>query len=205
MPTCPVCGSDLPDDSAVCPNCGAELGSGDGDADDPAAGDPEMGGLEATLMAENLDQEAERERFERRYGIDIGDRTVEEYLSHLDRQDYSTTPWFWGVVLFETAGVAAFVATVGLNTSLGIAPAVLFTASSVLLALAILGDTRAVGQFERWAKIRWTYVLSAAIPLLGCIMGAFYLTLRRLMHEETVEHRRRLVDEGVDIASVADD
>lgn len=200
MPACPACGADYPNDAAVCPECGADLASRN--ADEAAAGgvDPS-----SPLTAENLDAEAERERFERRYGIDIGDRTVDEYLDYLDRQDYSRTPWFWSVVLVEIVGVSLFFATLFWELPIGVGPVILFPATSLLLAVTILVDTRVVGQFGRWSKIRWTYVLSAAVPLIGHITGAFYLILRRLMHEETVEHRRRLLNAGVDIGAIADD
>lgn len=199
MTACPVCGADQPNDATVCPECGADVES--------QPDDERVGGVDPSspLTAENLDADAERERFERRYGIDIGDRTVEEYLDYLDRQDYSRTPWFWSVVLVEIVGISLFFATLFWEVPVAVGPELLFPATSLLMAVTILLDTRSVGQFGQWAKIRWTYVLSAAVPLVGHITGAFYLILRRLMYEETVEHRRRLLNAGVDIGSVADD
>lgn len=154
----------------------------------------------------DYDPEAERERFERRFGIDIGDRTVDEFLSHLDQQDYSSTPWFWSVVAIETVGITLFCLVVFTDLGLGVDSRLLFVGASLLLAAAIFADTRVVGLFERWAKIRWTYILLAAIPLVAHLAGLFYLVLRRLKHEQTIEHRQRLMSAGVDIdGSFSDD
>ena len=207
MQRCPECGSENPDSESACSECGAGLrptegaaaAPSEGVAEDPAADDA------FDLTAGDLDPDAERERFERRYGIDIGERTVSEYLEYLDRQDYSATPWFWSIVVVELAGIALFSLTVFADVSLFVEEAVLFTAASVLLAIGILADTHVVGQFGRWTKIRWTYVLFAAIPLVGHLTGALYLALRRLLHEQTVEHRKRLLNAGVDIGAVSDD
>ena len=63
-----------------------------------------------------------------------------------------------------------------------------------MLAIGIVTDTRAVGQFRPRAKIRWVYVLTSAIPLVGHISAFFYLVLRWFMHQEATEHRRRLLE-----------
>lgn len=172
----------------------------DGPAIDPAVDGTETDGhLVPPVTGADYDPEAEREAFERRYGIDLGDRTVGEFIDHLDRQDYSLTPWVWLLAAAEVAGVALFALAVAGVVALGIDRAVVFVAISVLMAAAIFLDTRAVGQFRRWAKIRWVYVLLAAIPFVGHVAGVFYLVLRRLMHERTVEFRRRLLDSGFDL------
>jgi phosphate/sulfate permease len=74
-----------------------------------------------------------------------------------------------------------------------------FVAVSTAIGVSVLADTRAVGQFGRWSRIRWTYVLLSSVPLVGHIAGAFYVLLRRLMRERTQKHRRRLVSAGFDV------
>lgn len=194
MPECPECDAEVPGDAVVCHGCGANLNH---------VGSHEAG---AAVTTADYDPEEAREQFERRYGIDIGDRTVEEFLTHLDQQDYSLTAWFWFVVAVEVTGVVLFATTIFEVFTLGLDGRLVFTTISALLGLAILADTGVVGQFERWAKIRWTYVLLAAIPLVGHVAGVFYLTLRHLMYERTVEHRQRLMNAGFDIGpGFADD
>lgn len=195
MPVCPECGVELSAEATSCSLCGADVTP----VEEPTAAGP-------GITNADYDPEAERERFERRYGIDIGDRTVDEFLSHLGQQDYSPTPWFWLVVVTELAGVGLFAAVVFADVGLGVDARIPFVVISLLLGLSIFVDTRVVGLFRRWAKIRWTYVLVGAIPLVGHLGGFFYLVLRRLKHEETAEHRRRLLDAGFDVgANVSDD
>lgn len=206
MRTCPACGADC-DGEADCPACGAPLPASEATSaghDEPAAAGETPLGAAAVGDPDADAQATQRERFERRYGIDIGDRTVEEYLAYLNRQDYDTTPWYWAVVVTEVVGVSLFVASLRWDVPFG-GDALVFAVPSVALALAILADSRAVGQFGRWTKIRWTYVLSAALPLIGHLTGLFYLLLRRFMQEETVEHRRRLLNAGVDLDADGDD
>lgn len=187
MRTCPQCHSETPDDVELCGECGATLRS---DAKQP----------HTLLIDAEYDPEEERKEFEKRYGIDIGDRTVEEYLQHLTEQDYSVTIWFVLLVVAEIIGVGLFTIDLFFGLDLGVNLPLVFTGISVLLALSIFADTWAVGQFRPWAKIRWTYVLSAAIPFVGHIAAFFYLVLRRFMHEETTEHRRRLLEAGFDLS-----
>jgi hypothetical protein len=194
MAVCPECDAEVPDDAMVCHGCGANLNHVGSDDAGPA------------VTTADYDPEEAREQFERRYGIDIGDRTVEEFLAHLDRRDYSLTVWFWLVVVAELTGIVLFAATIFEVFTLGLDGRLVFTAISALLGLAIFADTSVVGQFERWAKIRWTYVLLSAVPLVGHIAGVLYLTLRHLMYEQTVEHRQRLMNAGFDVGpGFADD
>lgn len=152
-----------------------------------------------TFAEAGFDQEEERKRFKRRFGIDIGDRTVDEFLEYLDQQDYSLTTWFWLIVAAQVAGVALFFLSQIQPGLLGAESAPLFVLVSVAIGLAILADTRQVGQFRTWSRIRWTYVLLSAVPLVGQIAGAFYVLLRRLMRQRTQQHRRRLVSAGFDV------
>lgn len=186
MGTCPKCGAERAEGIAVCPACGADA-------------EPIDAQIPDAITTADYDPEDERELFERRYGIDIGDRTISEFLTYLDRQDYSTTPWFWLLVVAEIGGILLFAASLFSELTLGTNGRLLFVSASILVALGVFIDTRAVGQFERWAKIRWTYVLFAAIPVIGHITGAFYLILRHLMCEQTAEYRRRLLDAGFDL------
>lgn len=192
MPACEACGAELPDDVTVCSLCGTERGEADGQTG-PA------------IRTAEYEPDAEREAFERRYGIDIGDRTVDEYLEFLEQQDYRLTPWFWSVVGTEVAGIVLFFSIVFSSPGWGQLVAYVFLALSLGLALAIFADSRTVGQFRQWARIRWTYVLFAAIPLLGHLMGGFYLVLRRLKHEQTIEQRRRLLNDGFDLGGAGMD
>lgn len=188
MQVCSECEAECPDGAMVCPECGNDL----------------LGrGTEPRVPMANadFDPDEEAEQFERRYGIDIGDRTVDEFLQHLERQDYSATRWYWLIVAAEVAGVGLFAAALFLFGRVGPEFGALFTVASGLLALAIVGDTRVVGQFDRWARIRWAYVLLAAIPLVGHIAGVLYLLLRRLMREQTVKHRRVLLNAGFNLDS----
>lgn len=186
MRTCQECGAENPADAALCQECGEALDEG-------------VTGPQARLTEAGYDPDEERELFERRYGIDVGDRTVEEYLDHLSRQDYSLTVWIGVIVVAEIAGVGLFLLELFLEFDPAVAPGLAFPAISLLLSLGILADTRAVGLFRPWAKIRWAYVLIAAIPLVGHIAAFLYLVLRRLMHQETTEHRRRLLDAGLEL------
>lgn len=185
MSTCPECGAEWPKGTAACEACGADL------APTPEA--PVIAG------SADFDQEAERQRFEARYGIDIGDRTVDEYLSFLDRQDYSPTRWFWVVVAVQLASVGLIAFALFGPGGWEVVPA-LFPLS-VLLAVAILADTAHVGLFRRWSPTRWLYVLIALIPLPGQISTFLYLLLRRLKRQQTERHRRRLFESGIDLAS----
>jgi hypothetical protein len=189
MRTCPECGTENADGADACTDCGTVL--------EPPAGGP------AELFAEaGFDQEEQRERFERRFGIDIGDRDVDEFLDYLDRQDYSLTAWFWVIVAAQVLGVALFFLSQtrpGLFAVAGLDMSLTFVAVSGVIGLSVLADTRAVGQFDTWSRIRWTYVLLSSIPLVGHIAGAFYVLLRRLMRERTQKHRRRLVSAGFDV------
>ncbi|MFC7232338.1 hypothetical protein ACFQMM_14835 [Saliphagus sp. GCM10025308] len=186
METCPDCHAENPDDVAVCRECGVAL--------ETVAADPQ-----STLVDAGFDPEAEREAFERRHGIDIGDRTVDEYLRFLAQQDYSLTAWFGLIVVAELVGVGLFGIDLFVDHAVDVNLAFVFTAISIALAVGIVADTRAVGQFRPWAKIRWAYVLTAAIPLVGHISAFFYLLLRRFMHQEATEHRRRLLESGYDL------
>lgn len=187
MTRCPECSAELPAGALGCSECGADL--------------TEHESMATTSIRDaDFDPEREREEFERRYGIDIGERTVDEFLAHLDQQDYSLTKWFWLVVATEVAGVAAFVAVVFGDLNVGTEGALLFGGVSALLALSIFVDTRVVGLFERWAKIRWTYIVIAAIPLVAHLAGLFYLVLRRLKEEQAFEQRQRLTNAGFDIS-----
>lgn len=193
MPQCPDCDAEIPGDPSVCHRCGASLDH------------LQSSGTPSVTNAE-YDPEAAREQFERRYGIDIGDKTVDEFLSHLDQQDYSLSIWFWLVVVTEMVGVGLFALTIFGVFTLGVNSQLVFPSISVLLGLSILADTGDVGLFKRWAKIRWTYVLLAAIPLVGHLAGLLYLMLRHLMYEQTVEHRQRLMKAGFDVGTgVGDD
>lgn len=184
MQRCPACATEAPPGATTCPECGATLVD-----EDPGTAAPYPG----------VDPEEEAERFERRYGIDIGDRTVDEFLRHLERQDYSLSAWFWLVVAAELAGVVLFAAALVVSAASGRPVAVLFGVTSVVLALGVHGDTRAVGQFDRWARIRWTYVLLAAVPVAGHVAGALYLLMRRLKREQTATHREHLLNAGFDL------
>lgn len=186
MPTCPQCEAETADEAAVCTECEATFEEG-AFKDDPL------------FTGANYDPEERRKRFEQRYGIDIGDRTVDEYLQFLSQQDYSLTGWAAVIALAQIAGVVLFALNVFAGLGMGAILAYAFSAISVLMAVGIFGDTRAVGQFEPWAKIRWTYVLISAIPLVGHIAAAYYILLRRLMHEQTAEYQRRLLDAGFDV------
>lgn len=180
MHACPACGADWPNDASACPRCGFDPAvHGDGESDDRHAPDPH------------------REWFERRMGIDIGDRSVAEFVEALERRDFSLTVWVWLVVAAELASITlAAIALFGPG-GWGLLPGLV--AISGLMAFAILADTRAVGQFRQWSKTRWTYVGLSTVPLCGQIAGLLYLVLRRLMHLETEEQRRRLLDAGVDV------
>lgn len=202
MRTCPECGVELQDDAEACTLCGTTLNASPADGSDPADGDPPSGSAGAVRQPEptaEADFASDRERFERRYGIDIGDRTADEFLENLDRRDYSPNAWFWLVVAAEVVGAGLF--WVGLFGPGGFGGLVsqLFLASNGVLALGVFGDTRAVGRVGQWATIRWTYVVLAAVPFVGHIAGLLYLVMRRLNHEQTVEHRRRLLSEGVEL------
>lgn len=194
MRQCPSCTGAVPPGADTCPDCGAEIGDVATDATIDSGDTTGPGIADA-----DYDPAAERERFERRFGVDLGDRTIEEFLVHLGRQDYSLTPWFWLVVAAEAAGIALLGVALFGDVRFGGAGVAVFGATAALLALAIFADTRVVGLFERWAKIRWTYILMAAIPLFAHLAGLFYLVLRRLKHEQAVEYRRRLLDAGFDV------
>lgn len=181
MRTCPQCDVDVRDRSGTCGECGATL-----ESTDPGTRPLDMDAV--------FDPETERERFERRFGIDIGDRTVDEYLQHLSQQDYSLTVWVGVIALVQVVGIGLFVLELIANVSLSLNPFLPFTILSIVLAVGIFADTRVVGQFRPWAKIRWTYVIISAIPLVGHIAGFLYLLLRRLMHERTDEYRRRFLN-----------
>lgn len=185
METCRSCGAEWPDGTASCEECGADL----------TGADP--------VVAANadFDQEAERERFQARYGIDIGDRTVDEYLDYLDRQDYTVTPWFWLIVAVEVASVALIAYGAFGPGGWDLVP-VLF-GMSVLLAAGIYGDTARVGLFRRWATIRWLYIVVPLVPLWGQIAAFLYLLLRRLKREQQERERRRLFESGFDLEASA--
>lgn len=188
MRVCPQCGTENPADTALCTDCGEPL-------------DEDTTGFDPLRDGADYDPEREREAFERRFGIDVGDRTVEEYLQHLSEQDYSLTWWIGVIVLAEIAGAVLFVTELILGFGPAVDVTVAFPVLSLLLALGVFADTRVVGQFRPWAKIRWTYVLISAIPLVGHVAALLYLVLRRLMRQQTEEHRRRLLDAGLDLAS----
>ncbi|MFC7251637.1 hypothetical protein ACFQJ5_17635 [Halomicroarcula sp. GCM10025324] len=200
--TCPACGAELDGAAAETPVHDAEPVP---DVDSDPTGGPDIADADANPVAggditdADYDPEAERERFQRRFGIDIGDRTVDEYLDHLDQQDYSPTPWFWLLIVTEIAGIILAAATLFDVIELGVEGGIVFAIISVALAALVFADTRVVGQFERWAKIRWTYILMSAIPVIAHLTGIFYLLLRRLKHEQAVEYRRRLMNAGFDI------
>lgn len=190
MEPCPNCGAERPDDAGVCPRCGVGLRAEATPTEDrEPAPDP--------VIDADFDEARERERFERRYGIDIGDRSVDEFLEDLDRQDYSVTGWVWVIAIAETVWVGLLTFTQLGPGGWELLPA--FVAMSVLLAIAIFADTRSVGLFRPWSKTRWTYVLLAFVPICGQIGGVLYLVLRRFMRQRTERHRRRLLEAGFDI------
>lgn len=181
MQTCPACGAEWPDGTASCEACGAEL--------------PEA---EPVIAANaDFDQEAERERFQAQYGIDIGDRTVSEYLQYLDRQDYTITAWFWLIVAAEVASVGLIAYGTFGTGGWDLLPVVF--GLSVLLAAGIYLDTARVGLFRRWATTRWIYIIVPLIPLWGQIAAFLYLVLRRLKREQRERERRRLFESGFDV------
>lgn len=188
MPVCPECDTAVSDASARCPECGALVRMNEGPIPEP-------------LQGADVPPEEEQEWFEKRFGIDIGDQSILEYLNYLEQQDFALSLWFWLFAMAELAGIVVFV----VNMWGPPLPEIIFwygyTAISVLLAIGIFGDTRLVGQFRPGSKTRWVYVLLAAIPVLGHVTGFLYATYRRLKHEETVRERRRLLDAGFDIQS----
>ena len=187
MHPCHECGAKWPEDTSTCGACGADLGSG------PTEG----------ALARNADshQAAERERFQAEYGVDIGDRTVDEFLEYIERQDYTHTAWFWVVVVAELAGVGLTAYLVFGPGGQELLPA--FALLSVVLSSAIYADTARVRLFEQWAKARWVYVLFPLVPVWGHIAGVVYLLLRRLEREATERARRRLFEAGVDLEGTA--
>lgn len=187
MRRCPNCEAEATEDAEVCEICGSDLS--------PSTPSP------APFHDADLDPESRRKKFERRYGIDIGDRTVEEYLEHLHQQDYSRSVWLGLLVVAELLGVGFFTVSVLGAGGAVFAPHVIFPVISGTLALSILGDTHSIGQFEPRSKIRWVYVLLSAIPLVGHIAALFYLVLRRLMYEQITKHRRQLFDAGFDVTT----
>lgn len=187
MRSCPNCEAEVIEGAEVCEMCESDLST--------STPSP------APVYDAGLDPESRRKQFERRYGIDIGDRTVDEYLEHLDQQDYSLSVWFGLITVAELLGVGFFFVSIFGLGEIGLAPRLIFPIISGVLALSILGDTRSVGQFEPRSKIRWVYILMSAIPLGGHIAALFYLVLRRLMYEQTTQHRRQLFDAGFDVAT----
>lgn len=180
---CRGCGAVWPEDRKTCDDCGASLVAGISES-----------GL-ATIAGH--DQETERKKFQVKYGVDIGDSTVEEYLQYLERQDYSVTIPFWSIVVGEivTVGLSAY-ALFGPGGR-GLLP--VFLGVSVLLSLSIYADTAHVKLFDRWAVIRWLYIGVALTPLAGQIGAFFYLVLRRLKRERTQRVRRHLLESGLDV------
>lgn len=187
MRVCPQCGAENPADVARCNECGEPLDVG-------------TTGFDPLLTGADHDPEKEREAFERRFGIDVGDRTVQEYVQHLSEQDYSLTWWIGVIVLAESAGAVLFVTELIFGIGPAVDVTVAFPVLSLLLAVGVFADSRVVGQFRPRARIRWTYVLLSAIPLVGHVAALFYLVLRRLMRQQTEKHRRRLLDAGLDLA-----
>lgn len=189
MRTCRVCGGESPKAAMVCTSCGLSFALTESLAEADRGASAEVEALEA------------HERLEREHGIDIGERTIEEYLADLNQRDYSRNAWYWSIVALEVAWVGLVgAAEIGLQSG-EIYP--WLAAISALLPVAILLDTYAVGQFDRWSKVRWTYVLTAVVPLFGQIAGGLYLLGRHLYHQEAEEHWRTLVefahDLGVDV------
>ena len=183
MPTCRECGAEWPYGTASCEDCGMVL---EANAD-----------VTAISPNADFDREAERERFQAEYGIDLGDRTVDEYLDHLDQQDYSLTAWFWVVVGAESALLGLFTYVLFGPGGWELLSAV--STLSVLLSAAIYADTAVVGLFERWSRIRWLYIRFPLVPYYGQIATFIYLMLRRFERERTERERRRLSESGFDI------
>lgn len=183
MQTCRACGTEWPDETVTCEQCGADLAT--------RTAEP------AIATNADFDQQAERERFQARYGIDIGERTVDEYLQYIARQDYSLTTWFWAIVGVEVVlvGLLAY-ALIG-SGGWEVLPVLL--GLSILLSAAIYADTKLVGLFEQWSAIRWLYILLSLVPFSGQIAAFLYLVLRRLKREQTERERRRLFESGFDL------
>lgn len=183
MQTCGACGTECPNEAVACGECGAYL--------DPTAAEP------AIATNADFDQEAEREQFQARYGIDIGDRTVDEYLEYIQRVDYSLTTWFWLVIGTEVALVGLIVYGVIGPGGWELFPVVLVL--SVFLATAIYADTAVAGLFEKWSRIRWVYIALSLVPYCGQIATFLYLLMRRFEREKTERERRRLFEHGFDV------
>lgn len=192
MRTCPQCQASVSADRIACTECGTTL---EGGRTEPGP----------QFTDADYDPEKEREQFENRYGIELGDRTIEEYLRYLSQQDYSLSLWTVVIAVAQLLGIGLFAAAFTAGVDLGVNLSYSLTAISIIMAVGIVGDTSVVGQFRRWAKIRWTYILLTAIPLVGHISAFLYLLLRRLKHEQTVEYRRRLLDAGFDLKAQAHD
>lgn len=183
MQTCRECGATCPDGAVACDDCGAYLTA--------AAAEPTV------PTNADYDQEAEREQFQAKYGVDIGDRSVDEFLQYLGCQDYSPTIAFWSIVVAEI--VAVGLAAYGLIGSGGWELLSVFLAVSALLSISVYADTAQVKLFERWAKIRWLYIVLPLVPLAGQIAAFLYLVLRRLKRERMERLRRRLLESGLDV------
>lgn len=180
MQTCRVCGAGSPDSAQSCDECGADL-----------TAEP------AVAPTADLDKESEREWFQAAYGIDIGDRTVDEYLQYVERQDYSLTTWFWLLVGVEFALSGVLGYTLIGPAGWELLPVVMLL--SVLLSATIYADTAFVGLFDRWSRIRWLYIAFPLVPYYGQISTAIYLVLRRIERERTERKRRRLNESGFDV------
>lgn len=186
MQSCPECGAARLADESTCESCGADL-----DGERTATAGPPAG------AGADFDQAAERKRFEVEYGVDVGDRTVDEYLAYVARQDYSRTAAFWLVVGGGLAWLGTMAYLVFGPGGRELLPA--FGVLSVVLSAAVYADTARVGAFDRWAKVRWLYVLFPLVPLWGPAAAFVYLLLRGLKREETARARRRLVEAGIDL------
>ena len=183
MQTCRECGAVWPDGAGSCTDCGADLTA---NVEEPSF-----------ATSADFDQEAERERFEARYGIDIGDRTVDEYLEYLERQDYTLNAWFWVIVGGEIALVGIIGYAVVGPGDWGLLP--VFVAISVVLSAAVYADTALVKLFEKWSRIRCLYVAFPLVPVYGQIATFIYLVLRRIERERTEQERRQLNESGFNV------